>query len=260
MVVEKTLRGLTTANLRSLRFSSNPGLLVEYLRDLETVYQSYTTSPILTVDMKDIVGEDFAPEIFLPVGRVRPGSSPLVDLTVMAALTKRKQPRCVFEIGTFEGLSTVVFIKNGNDDTRVHTLDLPHDRKEIERTARSYSAHSINAEYVSGHLIDVFGVREQTHALFGDSAVFDFSPYWGQVDLFFIDGAHTEDYVLNDSSKAFECLAPDAWVLWHDCFTPQVMKALKRVAEVTRVLQIRGTSLALSMQKPNRPLLSAAIV
>ena len=259
MVVEKTLRGLTTANLRSLRFSSNPSLFVDYLRDLETVYQSYTCEPMRAVDLNEIVGEDFSEPLFLPLGRVRPGSAPLGDLAVLAALVRKKKPRRIFEIGTFEGLSTVVFIKNSDANTFVHTLDLPHDKEGIERTARSYEAHSIAGPYVSGHLIDTFGVRQQTETLFGDSALFDFVPYQNKIDLFFVDGAHTEDYVISDSRHGFECLAAGGWMIWHDCFTPQVMKAIKRIAHTTTVVQIRDTSLALAMEKPNMDALRAAL-
>lgn len=249
MVIEKTLRGLTTANLRSLRFSSSRTLLLEYLRDLETVYQSYTYAPLKSVELAELVGRDFCEPLFLPVGSVRPGSTPISDLAALAALARKKRPKRIFEIGTFEGLTTVIFAKNAGMGAFVYTLDLPHDRKELPRTKRSYTAHSIAEPYTSGYLIDKFGVREQSRALFGDSALFDFQPYHGQIDLFFVDGAHTEDYVALDSCHAFECLAPGGWVLWHDCFTPQVMKVLKQLAETTRVCQIRGTNLALAVGK-----------
>jgi hypothetical protein len=130
----------------------------------------------------------------------------------------------------------------------MHTLDLPHD-KELQRTERSYAAHSISCQYRSGHLIDAFGVREQTEALYGDSALFDFAPYRKRIDLFFVDGAHTADYVLSDTRRAFESVTPDGWVVWHDCFTPQVMRVLKDIAQTTRVLQIRGTNVAVATSK-----------
>ncbi len=132
----------------------------------------------------------------------------------------------------------------------MHTLDLPPSQDEIPRTQRSYSAHSIADPYVSGHLIDAFGVRQHVQALWGDSALFDFTPFYDQIDMVFVDGAHTEDYVASDSYHAFQCLAPDGWVVWHDCFTPQVLKVLKRIAHRTTVLHIQDTNLALAMGKP----------
>jgi hypothetical protein len=42
VVVQKALRGLATANLRSLRLSFDRTLRLDYLRDLERVYWTYT--------------------------------------------------------------------------------------------------------------------------------------------------------------------------------------------------------------------------
>lgn len=246
MVIEKALRGLTSANLRSLRLSSRPNVFRDYLRDVETAYQTYSYAPLQPVGLGELLGTDFCEPLFIPVGCVQPGSTPIGDLVALAALARKKKPRRIFEIGTFEGLTTVVFAKNAGPDTLVSTLDLPLNKSGLPRTRRSYAAHSIAEPYSSGHLIDKFGVRQQTETLFGDSALFDFAPYCGQVDLFFVDGAHTEDYVASDSSHAFECLASDGWVLWHDCFTPQVIKVLKRIAQMGKVYQIRGTNLAVA--------------
>lgn len=254
-MVQKALRGITAANLKSLRFLSKPDRLVGYLRDVEEAYQPYTQMPIQPLDLAEILGSDFAEPLFLPMGYVRAGSSPAGDLAALAGITKKKQPKSIFEIGTFEGLSTVVFVKNAAADVVMHTLDLPHGQNEISRTSRSFSAHSIAEPYVSGHLIDRFSIRARTNAYWGDSAIFDFRPFDSAIDLFFVDGAHTEDYVASDSCRAFECVATDGWVLWHDCFTPQVLKVLKQIAETTKVYQLRGTNLALVMGKPSPGLL-----
>jgi hypothetical protein len=254
MVVQKAFRGFTTANLKSLRFLSSPDRFVGYLRDIEEAYQFHSHLPIESVELAEVVGNNFAEPLFLPLGHVRPGSSPAGDLAALAAITKRKQPRSIFEIGTFEGLSTVVFVKNAGPDVVMHTLDLPHDQGKISRTERSFAAHSISEAYSSGHLIDEFEIRGRTHAYWGDSAIFDFNPFVGTMDLFFVDGAHTEDYVASDSCHAFDCIAADGWVLWHDCFTPQVFKVLKQIAETTKLYQIRGTNLVLAMSKPSADL------
>jgi hypothetical protein len=54
------------------------------------------------------------------------------------------------------------------------------------------------------------------HCLYGDTAVFDFSPFKGKVDLFFIDGAHSYGYVRNDTLRAFDCCKPGSVIAWHD--------------------------------------------
>jgi hypothetical protein len=52
--------------------------------------------------------------------------------------------------------------------------------------------------------------------LFGDSASFDFSPFAGAVDLFFIDGAHSYEYVRSDTLRALQCVRPGGVIAWHD--------------------------------------------
>lgn len=248
--MQKAIRGLTTINLRSLTLLSRPERFIGFLRDIEGAYQSHTHRPIESIELNQIIGNDFAEPLFLPLGSVHSGSSPVGDLAVLAALTKKKCPKAIFEIGTFEGLSAVVFARNSQPDAVVHTLDLPHG-EVISRTERSFSAHSIAKAYSSGMLIDSFAVRQQTRAYWGDSAIFDFGPFESRMDMFFVDGAHTEDYVARDSCNAFECVAADGWVLWHDCFTPQVLKILREIGQSTKIFQIRGTTLAIATSKPS---------
>jgi Methyltransferase domain len=254
-MVSKVLKGFGTVNLRSLRFASHPTQFFRHLHELDFVHQSRTIFPLQRIELAEILGTDYCESMcqsmFLPVGYVRFGSTPIGDLAALAALIRKKCPKRVFEIGTFEGLTSVVFVKNSESEILVQTLDLPHD-KEVPRTQRSYAAHSIgwSYKYDSGRLIDVFGVRQQVQTLFGDSALFDFAPFRNQIDLFFVDGAHTQDYVALDSYRAFECLAPDGWVVWHDCLEPPVLKALKEIAKAVTVLHLNGTNLALTMGKP----------
>ena len=44
----------------------------------------------------------------------------------------------------------------------------------------------------------------------GDSATFDYKPFAGAIDLVFVDGAHTYDYVRADSKNALSTIAPGA--------------------------------------------------
>ena len=54
------------------------------------------------------------------------------------------------------------------------------------------------------------------HCLYGDSATFDFSWLKGQVDLLFIDGAHSYEYVRNDTLHAGACCKTGSVIAWHD--------------------------------------------
>ena len=61
------------------------------------------------------------------------------------------------------------------------------------------------------------GVRNRIVQLYGDTATFDFSPYYNAIDLVFVDGAHSYEYVVNDSIIAERLLSNKRGViLWHD--------------------------------------------
>ena len=239
-----------TFHLGSLRFLLNPSRFIRYLRRVNTVHFSYSRSPIRTLPLSEILGVDFRAQVDLPFGHIKSGSSPLEDLACLAALAKKKSPKKVFEIGTFEGLTSVVFAKNSDPGVQILSLDLPSE-KDVPRTRRSFKAQSIKGSYQSGYLIDVFGSSHQVERLYGDSALFDFKEYENSIDFFFVDGSHTEEYVARDSLSAFKSITSDGWILWHDCFIPDVFKVLKRIAKHHPLFHVGGTNLALSLQKPD---------
>ncbi|MDH4196078.1 MAG: class I SAM-dependent methyltransferase [Candidatus Aminicenantes bacterium] len=238
-----------TFHFGALRSVGSPVKFIQHLRDVNSVDFSHALPPLKAVTLPDVVGEDFRAGVDIPFGRVKRGSCPLADLACLAALAKKKAPRRVFEIGTFEGLTSVVFAKNSGPATKIFSLDLPPE-KDIPRTRRSFEAQSIKGSYQSGYLIDLLGCGPQVERLYGDSALFDFREYENSIDLFFIDGAHTAEYVARDSRSAFRAVNAAGWILWHDCFVPDIFKILKRIAAHHPVYQVAGTTLALSLEKP----------
>jgi predicted O-methyltransferase YrrM len=86
------------------------------------------------------------------------------------------------------------------------------------------------------------------HQLYGDSATFDLSPYYGAIDLIFIDGSHSEEYVKNDTLQSLKMLKNGSGVIiWHDYDMRGVAKAINELcrSNVLRgILHIEHTSLA----------------
>ncbi|MCW3041715.1 MAG: class SAM-dependent methyltransferase [Solirubrobacterales bacterium] len=136
---------------------------------------------------------------------------------LIAALAQGLGFRTFFEIGTNRGRTTWTVVRNC-PDMRAYTLDVP-----LERSADA-------AELAMGSDDQVFfrpgeatgeafhGTQEETRIeqLWGDSASFDFSPYAGTIDLVYIDGAHTYEYVHSDTARALEMLSPGGMIVWDD--------------------------------------------
>jgi predicted O-methyltransferase YrrM len=92
--------------------------------------------------------------------------------------------------------------------------------------------------------------EKKIRLLFGDSAEFDFSPYQQNIDLFFIDGAHSYDYVRSDSERALRCVYPGGVIAWHDFGRVGLNEVSRYILELSQSLQIYsvpGGSLAFAV-------------
>ncbi len=79
--------------------------------------------------------------------------------------------------------------------------------------------------------------------------MFDFTPYHGKVDLFFIDGAHSYEYVRSDSHHALECMHQGGVIVWHDYGRWGVNGVSRFLHELRKsgreIYRLPGSSLAL---------------
>ena len=143
----------------------------------------------------------------------------VIDIMSLCAVCRLNQPRVYFEIGTLNGFTSYHAALNTPDSTRIYTLDLPP-----ADTGREVSLHVTAMDKVHIQSMDktarllFTGTPQESKItrLFGDSASFDYAPYRNQVDVFFIDGAHSYEYVRSDTLKALECCHAGSVVLWHD--------------------------------------------
>lgn len=173
------------------------------------------------------------------------GDVPLQELITLCRIARYRQPRVVFEIGTYLGGTTVQIA--ANSDAKAYTLDLPPPGHK---------------DYVEPHMrnpdLDVFpeqlGVRfhgspgaSRIHQLVGDSLTFDFTPYHNSVDFVFVDGSHHYDCVVRDSQNALKMMSPRGVVIWHDyaSYAPGVVKALNDLGKTIPLVHIADTSLVL---------------
>jgi predicted O-methyltransferase YrrM len=185
------------------------------------------------------------------------------ELEVISKLVKHFDPQVLFEIGTFDGRTTLNLAAHSRPGAQVYTLDLPraglaaaglplgtHDRKYIDKPA-------------SGLRFQGTDVAHKITQLFGDSARFDFRPYYCGVDFIFIDGAHSYHYILNDSQVALRLIRGRGLILWHDyvssghCCWPGLVQALHELhagdPAFRGLKHVAGTALvALVVEAPRR--------
>ena len=130
------------------------------------------------------------------------------DIITLCLVTKLIGAKNIFEIGTLDGYTALHFAINSSEDAKVFTLDLPPDGSEAPslRSTVIDEAHQKGHAVIKKYRFQIPSINEKVFTLFGDSAKFDYSHYLKKIDLFFIDGAHSYEYVKSDTEKALECV------------------------------------------------------
>jgi hypothetical protein len=144
-----------------------------------------------------------------------PFASRGVDLLGLCMLCQLIRPRSIFEIGTLRGSSALHLASNA-PQAEVYTLDLPPGGSPTLPTTVIDRWYIKLGAQTPRMLFEGRAEQARIHTLYGDSAQFDFSPFAGRVDLFFIDAAHSYQYLRNDTEKALACCRPGGVIAWHD--------------------------------------------
>jgi len=142
------------------------------------------------------------------------GNITLQELTIISQIVKDNKPKNIFEIGTFNGRTTLNLDYFSTEDAHVYTLDLP--KKDLDNA--KFGIEEGDRKYVDKNVIGEKYKEKVSKVtqLYGDSATFDFSPYYGKMDFIFVDGAHSAPYAENDTEIAFKLLRKGGIILWHD--------------------------------------------
>lgn len=176
--------------------------------------------------------------------RFRPRGLPHGDAFVLALVAAWTQPARIFEIGTGTGEGTMLLAQQA-PTARVDTLDLGRSEASLgtQRGDRPLDPDPTGRAFRGTAAAD----RIEQHL--GDSARFDFGPFANQMDLVFVDGAHTFDYAISDSRAALEMIGDRGVIVWDDChlYHPGVSRALLSLSRegiaVTRIWTTRLAAL-----------------
>jgi predicted O-methyltransferase YrrM len=170
------------------------------------------------------------------------GNMPINEMHILCQVICQLSPRTIFEIGTFDGCTTLQMAVNA-PQAKIYTLDLPpnKDHKVIDLELDVFPV-DVGCKYNSYK-----EASQITHQLLGDSQQFDFTPYSGKMDLVFVDACHHYEFVKKDSENALKMVSPDGIILWHDCadYAPGVVQALNELSAKKQLFHLQGTSLVI---------------
>jgi Predicted O-methyltransferase len=128
-------------------------------------------------------------------------------------------PKLIIEIGTFDGRTTLNLAVNSPPKTKIVTLDLPPN-EETKFELAPFEEYFVNKPVSGERFVDcpteMKPYAKKISQVYGDSAAFDWSDYFGKADLVFIDGSHAYDYVVCDTKTALKLIKPTGIIIWHD--------------------------------------------
>lgn len=211
-------------------------------------YHPKLFEPIIPqISLSDVVSE----HAFIQLREViaRDGNVSILELLVLTKLIVQYHPIRLFEIGTFDGRTTLNMAANSSSEAKIYTLDLP--RKQINSTRLNLDIDDkayIDKEQSGSRYVNT-DCESKIFPLYGDSAVFDFSPFYNSIDFIFLDGSHAHDYVINDSKLALKLLRNGKGIiLWHDYdgwegVTSALNELYKQHPAFASIRRIEGTSL-----------------
>jgi hypothetical protein len=247
-------------NLKSLAMIKNPVKMIDYISECLFLYKALNSQRgIPQKNIFEVLPSENIANIKL--GNLKTGGnwflaqpSYTADIINLCLICQSLKPKVVFEIGTLNGYTALHFALNTSEETKIYTLDLPREENVQLNLNTTYiddlhvNAHSKTVKYC----FESSSLSSKINCLFGDSAVYDFSPFLGLVDFFFIDGAHSYEYVRSDTLNALKCCHPGSVIAWHDFGRAGVNGVSKWILELSKsekIYSIPGGSLAFMIVK-----------
>ena len=228
------LDAVKATNLASLRLAfRDVDLAASYMSRSLQLYDEMTSYGLESRSPVDYIvsrgwGELTRDErILLPTQLNDTGGTRPEELLCLANVTKVLRPKKIFEIGTFSGRTTSILIMNAPEDAVVITLDLPPET--LVPSDPSYIDTDIDLvrRRPLARYIHELGLESRCQQILSDSMEFDPTPHEGTVEFGFSDGAHSHEYVKNDTEKMLRMITDRGIVMWHDYGARSVQTSIR---------------------------------
>jgi predicted O-methyltransferase YrrM len=226
--------------VRALRGKDSP---LPHLHNLAWFHSSRKKLPTVLVEELFPGSAKLSIQLERSLPRVT-GNMTMDELAVVAIICRWLKPLVVFEFGTFNGRTTLNLAANTPAEAKIYTLDLADPGEAQLATDREDDDYHLLER--SGNYFRDTALGGKIEQLWCDSARFNETSLREQVDLVFVDGAHSYDYVRSDTTKALAMLRPGGVILWHDycAWYPGVFEYLHELLPRFPLKHIEATHLA----------------
>lgn len=161
-----------------------------------------------------------------------------LEIITLAGIVHCKQPRIVFEFGTFDGKTTLHLALNTPPEAIIYTIDIVAGEFDLDSSKGLMDRVTIGEAFLnSPH-------KDKIVQITGDTRKIDYNQWRCQVDFVFVDADHSYDGVMFDSRAAFEMIRPGGIVVWHDyLMISDVTRALIEIGKTRDLVHLSETSL-----------------
>lgn len=241
--------------------------MIENLSSLEKVILQNQVG-VVTIKPKvifEIIEKSFTiiPKFTLPIPSSGIGSVTTLEASLICSLLNLRDPKEIFEFGTFLGYTTSILLDNSSRSSKVYSIDLPKAKGRQEKSSEQINWELIhsNDEYNDAYLSSLAlekgekylrPIGQERLVLIKKNSL-EFEPsHYGLIkntDFIFLDGGHTDEVVRSDTKNSLEMLSSNGILIWHDYGSKIHNKVTDVVDEYSKnklVLQISNTMLALT--------------
>jgi predicted O-methyltransferase YrrM len=172
----------------------------------------------------------------------------VVPYTLLATIVSARNPKKIFETGTFRGVGTLTMALNARD-ADIYTLDLPeqYTDAEVETLSKGDREWVRLSRTSTGFAFLGHPAATRIHQLRGNSLTF-IPPGWlANTDLCFIDGGHSYECIKADTETALKIISPNGVIVWDDYawFVDGVSKYLTELRNSLPLHRIAGSQLVI---------------
>lgn len=149
------------------------------------------------------------------------------DAESLATVMRNAKPRTALEIGTANGMATVLMSVNA-PESRIFTINIPPEEilsgEGGKLTTAAFERDKVGVAYKERNLKNI-------SQIFANTATW--KPDIGDIDVAFIDGCHDTKFVYNDTRKVLQHMKPGGFIVWHD-FNPELVNKYDWIKAVCR--------------------------
>jgi len=151
------------------------------------------------------------------------------DYLALAAILEKTQPRTIFEIGTYNGITTDFFLQV-LPECRVVSIAFINPENSLFK--KKYNNSELTEDEIGSY---VARERKSRYTqIFGNSHELkskQFKEEHGEMDLVFIDGDHSAKGVHQDTEFAQKIMSSEGTLCWHDANPKERYMAVRNYLE-----------------------------